>query len=76
MCQPWRSRTKRLHIRYGVPSSDASRAQKMVFLSDKSMQYGTKNPTGSKEVMVVVVMRALFDLCRSEIEKVNLPSRR
>jgi hypothetical protein len=38
--------------------------------------YVTKNPTGSKDAMVAVVMRALFDLCRSEIEKVNLPSRR
>lgn len=36
----------------------------------------TKNPTGSKDAMVAVVMRALFDLCRLEIEKVKLPSRR
>jgi hypothetical protein len=35
--------------------------------------YVAKNPAGSKEPMVAVVMRALFDLCRSEIEKVKLP---
>ena len=38
--------------------------------------YVAKNPTSSKEPMVTVVMRALFDLCRLEIEKVKLPSRR
>jgi hypothetical protein len=38
--------------------------------------YVTKNPTSSNEAMVTIVMRALFDLCRLEIEKVKLPSRR
>jgi hypothetical protein len=38
--------------------------------------YVAKNPIGSKEPMVTVVMRALFDLCRFDIEKVKLPSRK
>ena len=35
--------------------------------------YAASYPAISKEPMVVVVMRAMFDLCRSEIEKVKSP---
>jgi hypothetical protein len=35
--------------------------------------YIATNPGNSKGSMVAVVMRALFDLCRSEIEKAQLP---
>jgi hypothetical protein len=35
--------------------------------------YVARNPAGSKGPMVTVVVRALFDLCRSEIEKVKPP---
>ena len=33
----------------------------------------TTNPISSKGPMVAVIMRALFDLCRSEIEKAQPP---
>jgi hypothetical protein len=35
--------------------------------------YVATNPARSKGPMVAVIMRALFDLCRSEIEKAQLP---
>ena len=35
--------------------------------------YVAANPAGSKGPMVAVIMRALFDLCRSEIEKAQPP---
>ena len=35
--------------------------------------YVAANPAGSKGPMVTVIMRALFDLCRSEIEKAEPP---
>src|SRR5262249_1670268 len=35
--------------------------------------YVAANPAGSKGPMVTVIMRALFDLCRSEIEKAQPP---
>ena len=35
--------------------------------------YVAAKPAGSKGPMVAVIMRALFDLCRSEIEKAQPP---
>jgi hypothetical protein len=35
--------------------------------------YVATNPAGSKGPMVAVIMRAVFDLCRSEIEKAQSP---
>ena len=35
--------------------------------------YVTRNPATSKGPMITVVMRALFALCRSEIERSRLP---
>jgi hypothetical protein len=35
--------------------------------------YVAANPAGSKGPMVAVVMKALFDLCRSEIERAQSP---
>jgi hypothetical protein len=35
--------------------------------------YIARNPASVKGPMVAIVMRALFDLCRSEIERVQLP---
>ena len=35
--------------------------------------YVARNPPSSKEPMIRVVLRALFDLCRSEIEKKQSP---
>lgn len=35
--------------------------------------YVARNPASAKQPMVVLVIRALFDLCRSEIENIQLP---
>jgi hypothetical protein len=35
--------------------------------------YVAANPAGSKGPMVAVIIKALFDLCRSEIEKAQSP---
>ena len=35
--------------------------------------YVARNPPSSKEPMIRVILRALFDLCRSEIEKKQSP---
>jgi hypothetical protein len=42
-------------------------------LVDHVEAYVTKNPVNSNEAMVRIVMQALFELCRSEIEKTKLP---
>lgn len=35
--------------------------------------YVAQNPPSSKEPMIRVVLRAMFDFCRSEIEKIQVP---
>ena len=35
--------------------------------------YVARNPPNPKEPMIRVVLRALFDFCRSEIEKIQVP---
>jgi hypothetical protein len=42
-------------------------------LVDHVEAYVTKNPVNSNEAMVRIVMQALFELCRSEIEKTKSP---
>src|SRR4029450_5438529 len=42
-------------------------------LVDHVNAYVIKNPVNSNEAMVRIVMQALFELCRSEIEKTKSP---
>ena len=69
----WRWLARSLWKVWGFPCelvhfSDASQAQAMTF-EQQVETYVARNPSSVTEPMVVVVVKTLHDLCRSEIEK-------
>jgi len=64
---------KKLLIRYGLPIRRCLANATDAVLVNQVEAYVTKNPVNSNEAMVRIVMQALFELCRSEIEKTKSP---